>query len=684
MRTNLFFIILSGFLLTSFQAIGQEAFERENVAIRGNVQENTVRLRWAPTNSKAWLEGKKYGYVLEKMVAFKNGQFELGHHPEKINRSFLPAPLNDWEELLHTSDYAAVIAQALYGDVFLLDIPSGDYGDIINQSTELEQRFATSLFSAEYDYDAALLAGWGWTDTEVKENERYLYRIYLNKPEPEKGDTAVIVIGLSDKKQLPKPIGINVICGDRQAMLSWNYFYQSDTYHSYHIERAVSGSDFQQITEIPVTAIGEDMQQMYYVDSLPDNALTYLYRIKGVTSFNETGPYSDEVSCKGKETVNCVPVITAGDFIAKDTAHIYWLLECNTIDMIKKVEIKRAPEIDGEYQTILSNIPPRQQELTLTLPEKMNYVRIHVSDQEGAEKISFPFLLQQVDSIPPAVPSGLEVSIDSVGVAHLSWNMNTEEDLRGYRLLRSFTEEAEKSSITSQFLTQNEYTDTLSLYLSNEAVYYALTAVDTYYNESQPCKTVKALKPNIATPADPVITGYKTDKNKVWISWITDTKDPLVTYYLMRSVTTPKQNDKVVYSGNYTINEYTDELPETGVYTYRVMAVAANKKVSYSPQEITLNIQVEENQDAVSGFRYYKDEKNNYIELSWSKHPQAKLYRLYKSEDDGNITLLKELDATQNRFVDEQVSPSVKYTYYIMFQSKADKNSNSKNITVNF
>ncbi|GHU73648.1 hypothetical protein FACS189413_18220 [Bacteroidia bacterium] len=665
---------------------GQEALTvAENLAIRGSVQENTIRLRWAPANAQAWLDGKKYGYVLEKIPVFKNDVFQPEGALEKIDPIFLPAPLADWEALVNRSDYAAVVAQAFYGEDFLVSAPHQTVGDIINQSNELQQRFATSLFAAEYDYQAAVLAGWAWTDPQLKADERYLYRIYLNKPQPERGDTAVVVLGLSNRKKLPVPIGLNAVFGDKGVMLSWNYFYQSDIYHSYHVERAASGEAFQQITKLPVTLMSENKEELFYMDSLPDNTQTYTYRIRGITTFDETGPYSEEVSGKGKASGMCVPVILYGDFIAKNQAKIGWTIECDHPEQIHKLEFKQAPGIDGEYISIPQNILPTQREAILTLKDAKNYVQLFAYTQEGEVKSSFPFLLQQVDSVPPAIPTGLKVQIDSLAIAHLSWDANQEPDLRGYRILRSFTESGEKSSLTPQLLTTNEYTDTLSLQLGNEAVFYAMTAIDTYYNESPACETVKAIKPNNKRPADPVITHYKVDDNRVHLSWITDKKDPAVTYSLVRAflATEPPQK-RVVVSGNYQTNEYTDQVEESGKYAYTVYASTGNPAKTIASPAVTLDIQLKESLDAVTEFSYYKDTQAHRIELFWRKHPKAIRYILYKSEDAGPLTLLKETDAEQTRFVDTNVSPDTKYTYTVLYQVESGKKSKVKSVIVHF
>lgn len=674
-------------MLLSLKVIqAQEPLFQENVRAKGMVvDEHTIKLRWAPANTKAWLDGKKYGYTIERYTMLIDDNWQDNPTKKVLESQLLPRPLAEWETLVEKSDYAAVIAQAFYGESFELESPSPDgITKIINQSAELEQRFGTSIFMSEYDFEAAKYAGWAYTDQTVLPNESYLYRIILNRPEKIQGDTAAVFISYADKRKLPQPIELQAIFGDKSVLLYWNYDLLSTTYHSYHVERkSASDNDFQRLTNLPVTAMDLNMRELYYTDSLEKNDIDYTYRIIGITGFGEEGPVSETITGKGIKQVSCVPSIISGDFISFNKAKIFWEFECNELEFIEKFQLSRSETQDGDYQLMEDNISLQLREKTIDLQGERNYVKIIAVNKDKSIHESFPFLLTQSDSIPPAIPTGLKVDIDSLGVAHLSWNMNTEPDFRSYRILRSFTEKGEKSSLISDFITENTYTDSLSLTLGNPKVYYALAALDMRYNESEPCATVAAVKPNNATPSEPVFKGYQIDGNKVTFSWITDAKAPDVRYYLIRT-TSDVKDDLELLLGDYTINSYTDEVPESGTYTYTIMACAANGKNSFSPQPLNLTITVEQQKNEVSGFNSYVDQTRNYIELSWRKNPKAQLYRIYKAENEGSMTLWREVEPNQNRIVDEAISPDNRYTYTILFLSEEGRPSLSKTIMVNY
>jgi fibronectin type 3 domain-containing protein len=680
------FVLILFSLFPIFVSGQQEGNTTENIHARGMVVDrDEIRLRWSPANTGAWSEGIKYGYTLKRYTVMVDKRWQ--ENPDEITLcgDLKPQPLAGWEDYANKSDYAAVIAQAFYGEDFELSASgNNDIGSIINQANELEQRFSTSVFMAEYDYKAAELAGWAWTDNTAKENERYLYRIYLNRPQRQAGDTAAVYIGVEDKKELPQPIGLNALAGDKGMMLSWNYSLLSDTYHSYHIERKSGGEPFRQITELPVTALNDQMQAAYYMDSLPDNQTLYTYRITGLTGFGQTGPYSQEVSGKGEKALNCIPYIYSGDFIDKDRAKIYWEFQCEDPGAVSKFSLLGAADIDGQYRPLTDNIRPDKTELEFTLPKARAYVKLQAETRDGTTTESFPFLLRQTDSIPPAVPEGLKVEIDTAGVAHLSWDANREPDLRGYRILRAFTENGEKSSITPGFIPENKYADTLSLNLGNPYVYYSLTAIDQRYNESEPCQAVKAAKPNRKTPDEPVIIGYESVGNNVTVQWVVNPQQGDITYRLVRTCSGKPACSGTVFEGDHTTDRFTDQVPGPGRYTYSLVATDPKGKKSFSPKPLEVEITAGAIPEAITGFSSYGDAAKGYIELSWRRHQEAKLYRIYKATEKEKMTLWKEVPQTQTRITDEMVYPGNKYTYTILYITNQGRPSKASTITVEY
>jgi predicted phage tail protein len=91
------------------------------------------------------------------------------------------------------------------------------------------------------------------------------------------------------------------------------------------------------------------------------------------------------------------------------------------------------------------------------------------------------------DTFPPAAPQGIVAAVLSGAVAgtsvvDLSWSINVETDLAGYRVYRSEQEGTRGELLTPEVLLTPAYRDTSVK--SGEKYWYTVTAVDRSGNES--------------------------------------------------------------------------------------------------------------------------------------------------------------------------------------------------------
>jgi hypothetical protein len=108
---------------------------------------------------------------------------------------------------------------------------------------------------------------------------------------------------------------------------------------------------------------------------------------------------------------------------------------------------------------------------------------------------SDPLVLTPVDTFPPATPQGFVAAVlrgsDSAPAeVDLSWSINTEPDLAGYRVYRSEQESDKGKLVTPDLLPSPAYRDT-SVALG-QSFWYRVTAVDRSGNESAPSPPVAA------------------------------------------------------------------------------------------------------------------------------------------------------------------------------------------------
>jgi hypothetical protein len=98
------------------------------------------------------------------------------------------------------------------------------------------------------------------------------------------------------------------------------------------------------------------------------------------------------------------------------------------------------------------------------------------------------------DTFPPAAPQGIVAAIQpgaspGSSVVELSWSINVEPDLAGYRVYRNDKEGERGTLLTPELLPSPAYRDTTGE--SGQRYWYTVTAVDRSGNESAPSLAVR-------------------------------------------------------------------------------------------------------------------------------------------------------------------------------------------------
>jgi hypothetical protein len=101
---------------------------------------------------------------------------------------------------------------------------------------------------------------------------------------------------------------------------------------------------------------------------------------------------------------------------------------------------------------------------------------------------SRPAIVTPKDTFPPAAPQDLVAAVlpgtAGATIVDLSWTINLETDLDGYRVYRSESESERGKLLTSGLLRTPTYGD--STVITGRRYWYAVTAVDRAGNESAP------------------------------------------------------------------------------------------------------------------------------------------------------------------------------------------------------
>ncbi|SKC47517.1 fibronectin type III domain-containing protein [Ohtaekwangia koreensis] len=680
------FIAIAGLAVVSGHAQNVVKKSAETIQVIARPSADSVALRWAPIGTEQWSKANRNGYTIERFTLVRNGKVVQPVERKQVVTSMKPLPEEQWEKFIGNK-YGLVAAQALYGETFEMNIDPGDVMQIVNKAKENEQRYSIAMFCADMSPAVARALALYWNDKQVEKNVKYLYRISVYAgTDTLKGS---VFVNTADKYTLPSVSGVTAESKSNVVTLRWKHADYESFYTTYSLERSEDGKSFIQVTDIPGVTLskqGQESKYQYAVDTVASLDKTYSYRVRGITPFGEYGPVSNIVQIKGNKTTTSSVFITSALSLDNKSIDVQWEFPVAENDALKGFEVTRAPKASGPYKTIHKSIlPTAARAFKDTNPQQSNYYKIKAKTQDGTEINSMPYLAMLVDSIPPAIPVGMQGKVDEFGNVRISWKRNLDADILGYRVYRAYYQSEEFALMTGEVLKDTTFTDRVELKSLNEKIHYQIMAIDRNQNHSALSAILSLALPDKVPPVSPVWLPIKSTKEGVVLTWEPSGSQDVVRYEVYRKgdqgqwirlVTKPSTNDST-----YT---YTDQsLSNNTTQYYTVVAVdEANLESPPTP--------------AVSGFKLpglkpevtinpaVVDREGRKITLTWSyDDSNAISYRVYRKINDGDVMLYR--TAKEKQFVDVGMNAGTKYIYSIMVVFKDGSHSKlSKEVEIVF
>lgn len=674
--------LLLSFSIWSQKPIGDES---PSVQVISRATKDAIMLRWAVTTPTAWKYANKYGFTIERKTIVRAGEILREPEIKKITTTpILPKPLAAWEEFASQNDYAAIAAQAIYGDDFDAELEEGgnDMMSIVNLSEAMEQRFSFALYAADQNFEVAKYSGLAYIDTDIKPDERYLYNIKTAIPE-EKMNVAHggVYLGLSDYIELPQPRDLVGIFKDKSVLLSWNSRSLADYYNNYVIERSEdNGTTYTPVSDVPIINMGEKEEKttdrMFYIDSLPQNNKEYRYRIKGISPFGQISPPSETVAGIGKKALEYNPAIQEAKLQSDNTtAIITWEFPEEGLESLSHFELNRSDAIKDNYKVVIPNIAKTTRSLEFKNLSVINYFTITAVGVDGTKRVSFPKMVQPVDNTPPATPFGLTGIIDSTGIVKLNWTANTEADFLGYRVFRANLETEEFTQITFRTIPQNIIVDTVNIKTLNNTIYYKVQAFDTRYNPSGFSEVVALKKPDIIPPTKPVFKSFSADNGVIELHWITSSSIDASKTLVYRKEKGKESPWQLVSETDIPHNRYQDATAIPALtYLYTLVTVDESGLESEPVTPLTISLPDNKSKPEIDRFTAVVNREEKHIALHWKyKAAAVKEFLLYKAEEGKQPTRYKMFSNTETKFTDHQLTVNTKYIYLLqaVFDSRA-------------
>lgn len=665
------------FVLCTYALIGMAQQKSiSNIRARAEIHSDRILLRWIPSDAKSWDLLNQYGVRLERLTVSRSGVVLDKPELKVLSERLKPEATDTLKRIAAQYPMGAVIAQAVFGKDFEVSLGNNSISKAISLDEMRQQRYLFSLYAADLCFPMAKEIGWGWEDKDIKNGERYLYRItpLVPKRKCQIGEGAIFTI-VGDTAKLIRPIGLSARFSEAGAFLSWDYNTLSYLYSSYFIEKSEDGRNFKQISDLPVTRMADTDKNPHapitYLDSIPLGKTIY-YRVVGVTPFGSKGEYSAVVSGIAYPALKEAPMITDSKFDKVGGADIAWQFDSAHQDLISGFNILHSTD-DKTYSTLANNIGANERNYHIEKIGKNIYYKVEAKAKHGASTHSLPVLIQPVDSVPPAIPQGLKAHIDSLGAVHLSWDANHDADIYGYRLYRGQTRGEELIPITDLAIRETYYTDSVNINNLNDKVYYALTSLDERYNQSGQCETIEVSKPQTIPPAAPIITGGIAEIGKNIIEWVSGDEISIDGFIVLRKDAENEEKQKVLRIENPTAIRHEDNDIESGkTYQYQVMAYSANQQRSPLSSPIKIKSLKEEAEN--EAIKFDLEVLPEGIAIKWNiPNKDVISISLYKIDNTNTRVLYRENLPVSGELVDADILQGGKNEYMIVVKTRAHK-----------
>lgn len=611
-----------------------------------------VHLRWLPTGDtlaanaaqpeyhlNAWSRFKQEGYVIKRRRM--NGTTVLP--AVELTVTVLPDSL----ALLQTSNATGPDAQAagiLFGALYdqVVNTPGQIGGKDIQMvsgdgSDEREQRYALTALGAELSFPAAQKAGLGWIDNLAIIGYTYEYEI-TEAGAASSGQTGrsvkVVVKNLYTAPTAPPAPKLRL--GDKKAALSWRWFLPGlaagnlsfqNAYSSYLVEKAtIYPVFFSRVSAMPIMSLTESSDSLFFVVPLSVNNEQTYFRIVGRTAFGEEVA-SGIVSGKGVDPpATWLPRIDSTAKLTGGSALLHWVFPSDTVvsqvnALLNGFEVHRSTNLDNfQKQTVggVSLFPASTRQVTLPPAQSEGYFMVTAKYKTGQSTSSIPVLIQRVDSLPPAVPMGLQAVWEpQAGSLRLNWIGNIESDLLGYKVFRANLA-GEEPVLLADVRGAATYLDT-ALRVDNPKAWYYVLAYDQRFNQSGLSPVLVADKPDLIAPASPYFRGGQSGPQGIDLAWHNSVSSDVATYNLTRKPAGTQQPATLLRTWNASSPDsvYTDSaIPASGRYTYVIQA--ADSTGNQSRDSILVDVaSLNEARPPVAGFAALSDSTQG-VRLTWA------------------------------------------------------------------
>ncbi|MCB0665968.1 MAG: fibronectin type III domain-containing protein [Saprospiraceae bacterium] len=495
--------LLAFSLLIGLNLFGQEnpiSGDLEDIYLLCNMRAGNLQLRWAPSSWQMFQAAMQSGFTLIKKSIQSDDTLI-------IRREFVVPAHNSFKIDSESPEDFQAAYHLLFEET---ENPAGILGEF-SASEVSASRYGLLLYLADLNFNLAEYLKLGWTDTDYDPAQINIYEIVINSV----GKSATILGGFSC---IPDPLPVNNIYSypeDHSISISWDIRHDPSRYVGFDIERSDGSDKWKKLNDRPVAIVEQgdwsEGATVIFKDTVETNDQSYFYRIRGINSFGEYGPYSRPIEAQARPRLNIgQPFITNVKNVGDTAIYLSWKPEGEDMDQIKFLVILRAEHPDSAFMAI-DTIDYLRSGYSDIFPEQNNYYILQIHDLDGRIYTGPPAFGLLPDKEPPLPPEKVSALVDSLGSVVITWQPNREKDLFGYRVFYKRYVEDEIIQLTTYAIPDTVYHHTLPLDMLHDRGFYLVRAEDLVGNRSPDSELSEVILPDTISPAKPTIISTRSE-----------------------------------------------------------------------------------------------------------------------------------------------------------------------------
>ena len=472
-----------------FPQVGGEA-----AVLQAEVRAGAILLRWFLADEAAFRRGAREGYVLRREGA-----------GGPVVRALRPAPIAAWRA---ADSAVAVLAEAVYEDPEASATP----GPRDTRFDTLE--YVGIVLGLGLSDVGPRLAGTGHLDEAASAGQLYTYTLEL----PGGATVGPLRVDAGAPTVYPPPAA-PVLARDVRgtATATWAYAKTAAAYLAYDVERAVApDGPWRRLNEVPVVKFVNDAfadTLLSYRDPTASRDTAYRYRVVGRSPFGTTGPPSAATALPAAPLpLLAPPQITGMGRVVDTLFNVSWTLAPDDDEAdVRGFDVLARRSAAEPWRALAEALPPAARSYGLVSPPDGYFYVVRAVDRNGTPVESEARVLRALDRQAPAAPTGLRGEIDTAGVVRLAWAPSPELDVLGYRVYRGNFVGDYFAQVTPEATLTPDFTDTVTVRVLNEEVYYQVLAEDYAGNYSPVSAPLRLERPDLLPPSAPFIVGVTAD-----------------------------------------------------------------------------------------------------------------------------------------------------------------------------